>query len=423
MKCSAHRWKQTLNPPKRVVPLQQNPLARWSRYLTHWADFAALTAAQGATPAARHGLPHCTVGLEGCGSAFNATAAIRTCRFFETGAPPIFLHVKEWDAIEHIQRREAFPQVDVGDATLASAQSPPSQGATDPRIALFGEELFTRQVNLDSPVVALENFTSRSESVFRRRFPSTARLVVGHENHGVREGFLYPSAAPLPTAACVLYVPQYGTISSLNVVTSLGIALFYAYLDLHHPHARTLCDDPPPRLDPTATLDARGGDFARTLREKSAVTPAEVRRALRLYETFFEDVLPAPTGDDTVPNLVNDPTAYKREVGDPNINRSPRVDARPIHPLYYKKDMASIHEAHKAYRDLLLQYSTEQPAGTAQDGRRRRFGLSLLYENDLDQRNFGGLIRNANAFLVDQVCYLGRRKYNSVGSVGSYHYT
>jgi hypothetical protein len=48
--------------------------------------------------------------------------------------------------------------------------------------------------------------------------------------------------------------------------------------------------------------------------------------------------------------------------------------------------------------------------------------LSVLFENHADRRNLGGLVRNANAYLAD-LFYVGRRKINRQGTVGSDHYT
>ncbi|EPY30761.1 hypothetical protein AGDE_09279 [Angomonas deanei] len=365
MKSCRGLLKQTLNPPKRVLPISSNPIARWSKYLTSWKSTDS------------ESLRQFSVGVEGCCSAFNATSTMRTCRFFKTEYPPVFLSLSKWEDIEHIQQRDE-------DST---------------NIALFGEDTFIKNVNASSPIVALENFTNRWESIFTVRFPTASRLVVGHENKGVRNEFLYGSPTveakeeqdsghtiefPEMRADKVIYVPQYGTISSLNVVTSLGIALFYAYLDTYFPHSRTL-------------IQAH-----RIPKEDEALL-----KELAQYQKVFESVAPLPEGSDA-------PVGSGSKKDDPHFNPVPRCDPRPIHPMFFQKDLTTIRNDLTAFRSALRQLSGV---------RGNRFGLSILYENDFDQRNFGGLVRNANAFLVDHIFYIGRRKFNVVGTVGSYHYT
>lgn len=407
MKGSVLLCKQTLHPPRRRVPLSSNPLARWSRNLQPWAQV-------------RIALPRLSVGLEGCRSAFNATNAIRTCMFFGTRTPPTFLSLDHWRSIEHVQSR--------GDENISGvAHAAETTGTIDVRtwkhIAVFGDDAFhhpSECSSSSSPIVALENFTHRSENVLRRRFPCAARLVVGHENAGVSRKYISgetdtSSGSTTPgrssashhgsdtsnnnnvRAECVVYIPQYGTISSLNVVTSLGIALFYAFLDQSYPQSRTL---------PFEHVDG-AADRAVLCDTLEAAKEA----SLSNYQSRFEQPIP------TDGNLVVSPKAFAH----PNGNPTPRIDTRPIHPTYYTQDLADIVRNHVAYRQSLLDYSNaSRPDGSP---RRTRFGISVLYENDYDQRNLGGLIRNANAFLVDQVCYIGRRKFNVMGAVGSYHYT
>jgi tRNA G18 (ribose-2'-O)-methylase SpoU len=329
-------------------------------------------------------------------------------------------------------------------------------------IACFGEGTFFSTPNTglakgrggvaERPIVAVENFTERAQSIMHTRLPSTSgpngriRLVVGHENWGVRRSLLHScdasresltvnAAVHLPVADVVVYVPQYGTISSLNVVTSLGIALFYCYVDENCPCCRNVY----------AASD-RNEDGTKAAVSLAGTNPAGEREALRekiaAYQDYFKRALPTPSSAavDTANSLgggglLAAAASPSSPVG--SVNTTPRIDKRPIHPVFYKQEMSSMQRQQRHYRQMLLQYSLGVPpalGGDREDAEGSRaadaacptptsFGLSVLYENEFDQRNFGGLIRNANAFLVDHIFYVGRRKYNVVGAVGSYHYT
>lgn len=352
--------KQTQFPPKHVAPLKDNPLTRWSERLpSQWSLLPAKGIKQ---------LNQLEVGLEGCESAFNATNAIRTCWSFQTMTAPRFLSLKGPEEIEHLQHRE---DPDSSSSSLNEMESDSdNQYKTNGRtvgVALFGEETFFCSASQTKPLIALENFSALSRSIFRCRIQPDSKIVVGHENQGVRDALVKaPSGDSKVAEHSVVYIPQYGTISSLNVITSLGIALFYAFLDKFYPSSRSI---------ETGTVE--GTEFAQ----------------LTQFQRQFEQPLPSS------------PT-------------QPRLDARPVHPMYYGKEAPEIQSLLATYRQQLLNFSSRNGSQMGQ-----RFGISLLYENDFDQRNFGGLIRNANAFLVDRVCYLGRKKFNVVGAVGSYHYT
>ncbi|KAG5495477.1 hypothetical protein GH5_03138 [Leishmania sp. Ghana 2012 LV757] len=471
MQRSAWLQKQTLHPPKNPIPLAANPLTRWSRRLPKWANLGGA-------------LTHVRVGLEGCRSAFNATNSIRTCLYFQTASPPTFLTASSWKAIEHVQIREPSPTRiaanEVEEEGLlnlkAAVHSDKESCAAEPHpfdgIALFGEEAYFSQHSsprcdgVESktaalspcPLVALENFVDRAQSVMHTRLPTATarkgggiRLVVGHENRGVRRSLLRakddtarvsicdhtrtPSPAgtsgPMsaPVADLVVYVPQYGTISSLNVVTSLGIALFYCYMDAVCPEARKIHSAD---FAPCSTADGTRADSGSSSSELD-----ELRRRLQEYQAAFTKALPAPAsneGDCASVAADAPPPRPHAPVADASANTTPRVDRRPLHPVFYRRNSEEIQHQHRAYRQALLRYSgrrqvceSSRPpsseAGASLASSAAYFGLSVLYENEYDQRNFGGLIRCANAFLVDYVFYVGRRKVNVVGAVGSYHYT
>ncbi|CBZ29561.1 conserved hypothetical protein [Leishmania mexicana MHOM/GT/2001/U1103] len=479
MRRSVRLQKQTLHPPRNPIHLATNPFTRWSRHLPKWADLGgALTRVQ--------------VGLEGCHSAFNATNSIRTCLYFQTASPPTFLRATSWKAIEHVQVREATPRdcfvhevhedVFCNSSAVGHAEAEPnpsgcggsgtSSASPFDGIALFGEvdyfsELFhppcdngetTAAARNACPLVALENFADRAQSIMRTRLSTAAtqkggciRLVVGHENWGVRRSLLQakedttqallcartraaalasiPPSTPAPVADMVVYVPQYGTTSSLNVATSLGIALFYCYMDAACPQAREIYSA---RSLSCSTIDGSPPDGPSSYDELD-----ELRRRLQEYQAFFCKALPAPVTFGSESALTaTDATSSgpTKSVGDAHVNTTPRVDQRPLHPVFYLRDSEEIQHQLRAYRKALLRYSGRPQAvdsyrhpngdaGASSPSQASHFGLSVLYENEYDQRNFGGLIRSANAFLVDYIFYVGRRKINVVGAVGSYHYT
>lgn len=439
--------KQTKFPPKRIIPIEKNPLTWWSKKLpTQWRlSSESLT------------LREVSVGLEGCESAFNATNSIRTCWYFQTEVPPTFLRLQKWGDIEHLQHQnmnedkmrtvgEAMEDKTgnklsctpdpstVNDSCLSQKKQSEEVSGTEDEVAdettgkscekdiggqcisgsnmaLFGSDTFFSAVKKENKkLVVLENFLPSSRSVFRFRFPPNSALVMGHENKGVNKELFHVTGKyektekektgyanyhsstadepPLPfSSAEVVFIPQYGTISSLNVVTALGIGLFYAFLDTHYPHSRKIISDDEVLSDEQKTRYA----------------------SLLQYQKFYREALPTSNSSSSTPDKYVDDC---------------RVDARPIHPIFYKKDEEEISQFLCEHRQLLLELCAEDQRHLKRnDAPCRRFNLSVLYENEFDQRNFGGLIRNANAFCVDQLLYVGRRKYNVVGSVGCYHYT
>ncbi|KAI5687573.1 hypothetical protein MNV84_06628 [Leishmania braziliensis] len=480
MRRSARLQKQTLHPPKNPVPLTANPLTRWSRRLPKWTDLSGT-------------LTRVRVGLEGCHSAFNATNSVRTCLYFQTMSPPTFLRADSWKAIEHVQLRETAPTVlsacnvqkDVLSNSRVAFHSEMKSRMSDcddtgtlseslaDGIALFGEEAYfsppryppfdhgkiSTVAPSESPLVALENFADRAQSVMRTRLPIAAtqndggiRLVVGHENWGVRRSLLrtkdvttpVPMTDPTcatapagisesksaPVADMVVYIPQYGTTSSLNVVTSLGIALFYCYIDANCPEAREIYSTESLSYSTADGAPANCASFSNEL--------DELRRCLHQYQAFFSETLPAPVSSGSESALAATDALSPRPatpVVDTHVNTTPRVDHRPLHPVFYLRCLEEIQHQQRAYRQALLRYSRRCQVLTASPQPHTNasaslssppasyFGLSVLYENEYDQRNFGGLIRSANAFLVDYIFYVGRRKVNVVGAVGSHHYT
>lgn len=388
--------KQTTNPPKRVIPIGKNPLTWWCRAMPPWRAVPTL-------------LPRTRVGVEGCHSAFNATNTIRSCMYFAPEHPPAFLTLSAATEIRNIQWRSRAG----GSTSAAEGDS----GASLEEMASFGEgEFLHGAASVSGPIVALENFAERAESIAYRRLASPVRVIVGHENLGVRDKFL-SGGGGRPLADAVVYFPIYGTISSLNAVTSLGIALFYAFLDTHFPQSRSTLPLTSTRCSGVASPDACVAPTDLEQQEQQQQR-AEIARRLKEYQDAFQRLLPAPSGEEET--FINPAThAWKT-----HENTKPRVDERPIHPLFYRQTPETIVTKHRELRELMLTYSRlHSKEGGPSASMSSSFGISVLYENEFDQRNFGGLLRCCNAFLVDHVFYVGRRKVNVVGAVGSNHYT
>ncbi|KAG8345068.1 hypothetical protein TRVL_04106 [Trypanosoma vivax] len=346
----------------------RNPLMRWSEQLHHgWPII--------------HHLPQIFVGLEGCASAFNAMNAVRTCMYFGTASPPCFLTLRGPEDIQHLHPRSYSPCNDNDDGVNGTHSN--KRTTIISSVARFGEDIFLNDPkSKHMPLLALENYTVRSKSLLACRFPDSGRLIIGHENRGVHRKYIgehrtVSSKESGFAAEHVLYVPQYGTISSLNVVTSMGIALFYALMDTHFPQSRQVLSQP--------QSDSLSFTFNEDMDE------------VRNYQNLFQRSLPmVSSGSDTS-----------------------RVDPRPIHPMYYQMNYEDIIQRHRRLRERLLQIE----ASGASRNDPALFGLSVLYQNAVDQRSLGGILRSANAFLVDAVYYFGRRKVNATGTIGTQHYT
>lgn len=347
------------------TPVNENPLARWSEDLS-WPLVDANDKSQ----------LDVVIGLEGCNTALNATNAIRTALCFGSRQPPHFLSVQQLSDIQSLQQRTS------------------TKGSGGSQIAICGREIFDVQLQ-HTPLSIFENFIPGAISLHAARLSSPSverRLLIGHENFGVSASYFSPSFSP---RADVVYIPQYGTISSVNVVVCLGIGLFYYRMDLTAPHARTLLG-----------------------RETSACM-SEVRDVVADYERVFTELLPrasASTG------------STQSGVLPPAVDRA---DLRPLHPLFYGADSSKIAATYHSYLEALSTVERSRSHGGWSTTTLHRslltgrplFGVSVLYENNFDQRNFGGLLRNANAFLADHVFYLGRKKVNIVGAVGCQHYS
>lgn len=74
----------------------------------------------------------------------------------------------------------------------------------------------------------------------------------------------------------------------------------------------------------------------------------------------------------------------------------------------------------KYKNDRLTKWTTELIKVDLQS---RAFPCAVLMENFAGDFNIGTVIRNANAFNVSEVFYLGRKHYDRRGTVGTHHYT
>lgn len=178
--------------------------------------------------------------------------------------------------------------------------------------------------------------------------------------------------------------------------TCLGIGLFYSYLDAVFPESRTLLTHSSEHL------------VASNLSENPA--------CLERYTQPYSLMLPHDAKSTT-------------EVGEYVTPARARVDQRPIHPMYYLQTEGEIQTLHGRFLDSLYERKIQRSPSSCRPlqrslvSQRPLFGLSVLYENEFDQRNLGGMLRNANAFLVDHVFYTGRKKLNIMGAVGCQHYS
>jgi tRNA(Leu) C34 or U34 (ribose-2'-O)-methylase TrmL len=304
----------------KLKPIATNPLCRWSKGLRWPATIR------------NSGL---NLGMEGCGTALNATNCIRSCLFF--GAqPPTFLNAQSFADIASLERH-----ANDGDETQSAPVSTARFGAlADPSL----------------PLVVLENFVDGARTIEGFDFPANCNLIAGHENRGVSKHFI-------DRADHVVFLPQYGTISSMNVVTSAGMAMFHYHLSQQRAVAGAL---PATHVPGAEDVNAFLSTFAKSL---------------------------------------------------PMTSDGERLDKRPIHPTLYLKSHEEILRCHDDHRRRVLLRGT-----SAQEQNTPLFRIAVVYENKIDTRNLGGLVRNANSYLCP-VFYVGKRKINKQGSVGSDHYT
>ena len=415
----------TTSPRRRS--LEDNPLCRWSRNV-RWPPADALPCR------------HVGVGLEGCGTALNATNAIRTALYFGTTAPT-FLRVTGWQDIVKFESRDHHHGA--GDADLAapfpeeersftSDASRITRKGASTTVAHFGKTVVnsatiatstpaaTEPASAEPPIIevsssphyggstkrplqiAMEIYDPRATCLDEFTFPEVGEacnIIVGHENEGVTK-------ETLAAADHVLFIRQYGTISSLNVVSALGIAL----AECHRQHQV---------LPVKAVGPAGDGSGARQEHRTTAST-----KIPELLDRPFHSALPS---------------SELTEGGDGTTRR--RVDPRPIHPAFYGlgktgicQQQEALHQQmfstvaanlpceHQAIDQSVGCLSTTPEVTPPSAATTPIIRLGLLYDNDVDSRNLGGSIRNANAFACASVWYVGRRKWNRQGAVGSYHY-
>ena len=74
----------------------------------------------------------------------------------------------------------------------------------------------------------------------------------------------------------------------------------------------------------------------------------------------------------------------------------------------------------KYKNDRLIRWTTEL---VKKDLQQSSFPIAVLMENFAGDFNIGTVIRNANAFNAKEVFYLGRKRYDRRGTVGTHNYT
>ena len=104
--------------------------------------------------------------------------------------------------------------------------------------------------------VALENYIEGAQNILRYAWPPLCSLVIGDENAGV-------SSATISSSDDTVYIPQQGTISSLNVVTALAIALHCLHISHNVSRSRLIIGNT------SATQNFMCDDFAEKRPERN----------------------------------------------------------------------------------------------------------------------------------------------------------
>jgi tRNA G18 (ribose-2'-O)-methylase SpoU len=81
-------------------------------------------------------------------------------------------------------------------------------------------------------------------------------------------------------------------------------------------------------------------------------------------------------------------------------------------------DNRNVNDFYKDHR--LTKWTTEL---IKKDLKQKAFPFAVMMENLQGDFNLGSVIRSANAFNANEVYYLGRKRYDKRGTVGTYHYT
>lgn len=427
--------------------LLSNPYARWTVNWHRWRN-PSTTA------------PQILVGCEGCQHAFNFMNTLRTSLFFGLAEAPTFLHAKDTSDIVGFQSRPSDTvchqdehKVPVEVTTAPSSSLPTSHWGMEAFETLRqrqrqGYTMTQRMPDGESNVLyAVECFVENAQSIQEVRFTTPCAIVMGHENVGVSAPFLTEARQQQQQqrrgkggeGACgaIVYIPTYGTVSSINVVTTLGIVLFYCYMDLVAPQSRTIR---PSLLE--------HGD-SKSLHHHQHLFDQEDRFPLATqYRRAFSVALPSSSssaaavagegscggsggGSDgrVLPRRSSAPAPSQRMEG--------REEPRPIHPLFYHLSDTEITKRHAALKDELFTLASRQLRLESDDAQQppsasphrhplsqhpSSSGISIFYENDCDTRSLGGMLRSMNNFLCDWLFWVGRRKMVSVGAVGGHHH-
>ena len=263
-------------------------------------------------------LTSCLPVTEGCATAFNHTNFIRVSLYFRTHQPIFKCVAGGFREVKGMWFRKENSHEDIarfGSLGLKNGIAKLS-AASDGSIER----------------IVLENYVEGAINILGLSWTTSCILSVGNENLG-------SSTESLLDANKVVYIPQFGVISSLNVVTALAIALHVRHVSLSNYNGKAL-------VDGNRRNHSEMSDFA--------------------------------------------------------FPRLPRNgDLRPIRPILYNRTNQEI-----------MKFAIEK----------RIKKLAVFYENTIDLKNFGGVIRNCNAFAVEKVYYCGRRKINRQGTVGAYNY-
>ncbi|KNH09646.1 hypothetical protein XU18_0331 [Perkinsela sp. CCAP 1560/4] len=167
----------------------------------------------------KYKLQSCLPVTEGCLFAFNNTNFIRVALYFRTHIP-VFRNInKGFAGVRGLWfRDEPF----VGEIARFGAKG-------------FDEGKKCLDEKLEVRKVVLENYVRGAQNILGFRWPTACILGVGHENKGSSEELL--------SNADVLYIPQNGVISSINLVSALAIALHVRHVSLSKLNGRALVED------------------------------------------------------------------------------------------------------------------------------------------------------------------------------------
>ena len=422
--------------------------------------------------------PYTYIILEGCKSGFNAANAMRTSLYYST-LPVVFLTMSSISDIRRFSIRNSQvlkphhslltlwlssyecilahkPTLNyhISDMTLPIAffkfnklpleyhlrqcnDSAITSAIYNNIYAKYRHNFGLFRLNKAQCYIGLECFARGAISIHTQYFPQNCivKFLVGDENKGLSVANRYSDGVNLNNAVQykIVYIPQYGTISSINVVNALAILLFYFNLDqqgifrrvhttIHYSNSHTLMEH---HILNTFDEDGVWHQISDILNKvlhiysnnkSSKQFGLYIHRFICLYNiTFSTEICKQHTID--------------------NIHIDTRLDPRPLHPVFFNKSNEDIHTIYNLIKKYYRTYSTifktqfdYTPYHRIQNDTEYLQSedpciyITLLYENLVDTRSLSGLIRLANAYCID-VVYTCKKRYQKQGAVGTFVFT